>query len=609
MAIYKIKSFQTQLFGPWTVHRNSLDAVVSAFLFLSLWFLCYDISWAIESDLVWSSFLGGSFKDFGYDVAVDNSGVYVTGHTESADFPTTAGAFDETLNDNGDAFATKLNPMGSNIVYSTFLGGGGWDEGYGIALDGGGGVYVTGCTRSVDFPITSGALDTILGGPSDVFVVKLEAMGGALFFSTLLGGSGDEVGFRIVAQRSGKVYVTGITESVDFPGTEGEIVTNHRGGKDVFVTRFNTLGNALDYATLLGGVENEFGWGIDVDGSGSAYVTGYTESADFPTTINSFDATFNGFSDVFIARLNPQGSLLEYSTFLGGSFRDAARSVVVDGSGSAYITGYTNSFDFPTTPEAFDTAQDFSNYNAFLAKLTPDGSDLVYSTFLEGEEKESGYGITVDDSSNAWVVGFTESPFFPTTPGAFDESHNGGRDVFVARLNGKGSSLDYSTFLGGMGDDYGWDIFLHGVNEAYVTGYTLSADFPTIAGVFDETHNHSEDAFVTRLCLRGLVPVDPTGPVEALPVIYMLHQNYPNPFNATTEICYAIPKDGHVVLSIFNSLGQKVRTLVDSEQRAGEHVIVWNGRDNMDQDVASGLYFCRMRTGKFTQTVKMMLVK
>lgn len=610
MAISELKSFPGQFFGNRTVHRNSLDAVAGAFLFLSLWCFCYGLSWADETDLIWSSFLGGSLRDSGYDVALDSTGsVYVTGYTESVDFPIRAGVFDETYNNNGDAFVTKLNPTGSDFVYSTFLGGFGWDESAGIALDGRDGVYVSGYTWSEDFPVTSGALDTTLGGPSDAFVMKLEAMGGALVYSTYLGGSGDDGGFRIAARRSGEVYVTGITESADFPSSAGAIAANHGGGVDAFVVRLNASGSALGYATLLGGAENDYSWGIAVDASGSAFVTGYTYSSDFPTTQGVFDVSFNGISDVFVARISPQGSMLEYSTFLGGSFRDAARSIVVDGSGSAYITGYSNSFDFPTTPGAFDPTLDFFNYNVFLSKLSPTGRDLVYSTILEGEKRDSGFGIAVDDSNSAWIVGFTESQFFPTTAGAFDESHNGGRDVFVAKLDREGSSLDYSTFLGGMGDDYGWDIFLHGLDEACVTGYTLSMDFPTTTGAFDETHNNSEDAFVTWLRLRGLVPVDPTGPVEALPGIYMLYQNYPNPFNANTEICYGIPKDGHVVLSIFNSLGQGVRTLVDSEQRAGEHVVVWDGRDDMRQDVASGLYFCRLRAGEFTKVVKMMLVR
>jgi hypothetical protein len=605
-----MKSFPRQFFGDRIVHRNSLHAVAGALLLLSLWFFCYGLSWADETDLVWSSFLGGSLRDSGYDVALDSTGsVYVTGYTESADFPIRAGAFDETYNNNGDAFVTKLNPTGSDFVYSTFLGGFGWDEGGGIDLDGKGGVYVSGYTCSEDFPITSGALDTTLGGPSDAFVMKLEAMGGALVYSTYLGGNGDDGGFRIAARRFGEVYVTGITESADFPSSAGAIAATHGGGIDVFVVRLDASGSALGYATLLGGGENDYSWGIAVDASGRAYVTGYTYSSDFPTTLGVFDISFNGISDIFVARISPQGSLLEYSTFLGGSFRDASRSIAVDGSGSAYITGYTNSFDFPTTPEAFDPTLDFFNYNAFLTKLTPSGRALVYSTILEGEKRDSGFGIAVDDSNNAWIVGFTESVFFPTTAGAFDESHNGGRDVFVAKLDGEGSSLDYGTFLGGMEDDYGWDIFLHGMDEACVTGYTLSMDFPTTTGAFDETHNYSEDAFVTRLCPRGLVPVDPASPVEVLPESYILYQNYPNPFNVSTEICYGIPKDGHVVLSIFNSLGQRVRALVDVEQRAGEHVIVWDGRDDQRQDVASGLYFCRLRAGEFTQTVKMILLK
>jgi hypothetical protein len=387
---------------------------------------------AAGSALDYATFLGGSGHDYGYGIAVDGSGAaYATGSTWSSDFPTTPGAFDTTHSGYEDAFVVKLNAGGSALAYATFLGNG---PALGIAVDASGAAYVTGYTDSSYFPTTPGAFDTTYNGSSDAFVAKLNAAGSALDYATFLGGSSGDVGIGIAVDGSGAAYVTGYTYSSYFPTTPGAFDTTHSGYEDAFVVKLNAGGSALDYATFLGGNNYDGGSSIAADGSGAAYVTGQTSSSDFPTTPGAFDTTYNGSSDAFVAKLNAAGSALDYATFLGGSSGDAGSSIAVDGRGAAYMMGLTASDDFPTTPGAFDTTYNGSEYDAFVAKLNAAGSALDYATFLGGSSRDEGEGIAVDGSGAAYVTGSTFSDDFPTTPGAFDTSGNGHCDAFVVKL-------------------------------------------------------------------------------------------------------------------------------------------------------------------------------
>ena len=465
----------------------------------------YDASRPLVIDpvLVYSTFLGGVLSDEGRDIAVDASGnAYVTGLTDSLDFPTTTGAFDTTHNGGfDDVFVTKLNPTGSALVYSTFVGGSGIDLALGIAVDTSGSAYVTGRTGSLNFPTTVGAFDTTHNGVFNAFVTKLNPSGSALVYSTFLGGLSFDQANDIAVDASGSAYVTGETFSPDFP-TASAFDSTTNGESEAFVTKLNPAGSALVYSTFLGGSSGDFGRGIAVDTSGSAYVTGATFSPNFPTTAGAFDTTHNGSSDVFVTKFNPSGSApLVYSTFLGDSDDDVGSGIAVDASGSAYVTGETKSPNFPTTVGAFDTTHN-GELDVFVTKLNPSGSaPLVYSTFLGGSGIDSGRGIAVDKSGSAYVSGFTNSPNFPTT----DAVYNGGNDAFVTKLNPSGSApLVYSTFLGGSGDDIGLGIAVDTVGSAYVTGGASSPNFPTTVGAFDTTHNGpgplvSVDAFVTKL--------------------------------------------------------------------------------------------------------------
>ena len=263
------------------------------------------------------------------------------------------------------------------------------------------------------------------------------------------------------------------------------------------MTKLNRSGSALVYSTFLGGTGADSGSGIAVR-DGNAYVTGQTDSVDYPTTPGTFDRTFNGLNrDAFVTKLNATGSALRYSTYLGGDGNDAGFDIAVRGD-NAYVTGFTAAFNYPTTPGAFDTTLNTVARDAFVTKLNAAGSALIYSTYLGGSSADDGNGIAVDTRGRAYVAGFTGSTDFPTTPGAFDTTLNGG-DTFVTKLNASGSALDYSTFLGGAGDDLGFGIAVDGSGSAYVTGFTNSTDYPTTRGAFDRTFNGGGDAFVTKL--------------------------------------------------------------------------------------------------------------
>jgi hypothetical protein len=484
----------------------------------------------IDPVLVYSTFLGGVRNDQGRDIAVDASGnAYVTGFTDSFDFPTTVGAFD-TIGDSQDVFVTKFNPSGSALVYSTFLGGSGSDFGLGIAVDTSGSAYVTGASIASNFPTTIGAFDTTHNGSFDGFVTKLNPSGSALVYSTFFGGLSLDEADDIALDASGSAYVTGQTFSSDFPTTVGATDTTFNGEIDVFVTKLNPSGSALVYSTFLGGNSSDAGLAIALDSSGNAYVTGFTFSTNFPTTVGAFDVTHNGSfdgfvrSDAFVTKLNLSGSALVYSTFLGGTSTESGLGIAVDTSGSAYVTGDTSSFDFPTTVGAFDTTYNGEG-DVFVTKLNPSGAaPLVYSTFLGGSDNDTGRGIALDTSGTAYVAGRTRSFNFPTTVDAFDTTYNGEGDVFVTKLNPSGSApLVYSTFLGGSSNDFAFDIAVDTFGSAYVTGDTASPDFPTTAGAFDTTHNGatSIDAFVFKLSTVGiaatlnLTPPADTNPVDA----------------------------------------------------------------------------------------------
>ncbi len=468
----------------------------------------YDDQYPLVIDpLIYSTYLGGSGSDQGYAIAVDNDGnAYITGYTTSTDFPTTPGAFQLSFAGNRDAFVTKLNATGTALVYSTYLGGSDFDQGWSIAVDSAGNAYVTGITFSRDFPTTPGAFQMMNNGLANAFITKLNAAGTALVYSTYLGGDGLDQGSGIAVDNAGNTYVTGYTVFSNFPTTVGAFQTMNNGLGDAFVTKLNPTGSVLVYSTYLGGTNLDQGLSIALDSTGSAYITGVTQSADFPITPTAFQSTFTGFANAFVTKFNPTGSVLIYSTFLGGSDNNSGASIAVDNGGNAYVTGFTNSTDFPTTPGAYRTTYN-GDSDAFVTKVNPIGTALVYSTYLGGTDVDQGLGITVDDTGNAYVTGATQSDDFPTTICAFDRTFNGVIDAFVTKIDPTGTRLINSTYLGGTGFDQGYGIALDSAGNAYVTGLTISTDFPTNPDAFDTTFNGIQDAFVTKISFPPDVPL------------------------------------------------------------------------------------------------------
>lgn len=464
--------------------------------------------------LLYGTFLGGVDTDWAGNIALDNNGrAVITGWTSSLDFPTTYGAFGVAQSgNNDDVFIARFAADGSTLDYIALLGGGGDDAGLGLSLSAEGHAIITGGTASTNFPTTPGAFDTNHNGFEDAFVAQLSPLGSELVYATYLGGSAWDYGHDLIVNVDGSTTVVGITYSINFPTTPGAFDTSYNSNAglpgDAFVVQLNPNGSNLIYSTYLGGTDSDQARSVALDTTGNATILGYTSSTDFPTVLNAFDISYNGgSSDVFVARLNSNGSSLLYGTYLGGSGEDRGMSLGLAANGHTILTGLTSSIDFPITLGAFDTSYGGGSNDAFVARLSLNDSNLVYSTFLGGSGSDIARDIAVAEDGSVAITGSTVSTDFPTTPNSFDTGYNGGSyDAFVARLDSGGSNLLYGAFLGGSsgtygGGDSGQAIAVDTAGIATIFGYTYSTDFPTTIGAFDTTHNGFGDAFVAQMTL------------------------------------------------------------------------------------------------------------
>ncbi len=400
--------------------------------------------------------------------------------------------------------ALVIDPV---LVYSTYLGGNGSDFGEGIAVDGSGNVYVAGFTTSTNFPSATRVPTGTAGGGGDAFVIKLNTVGNTLLYSAYIGGAADDATRDLAIDSLGNAYLTGQTQSSNFPtlnaaqpnfggGTCGS-VSNPRPCADAFVAKLNAAGSALVYSTFLGGSGEDIAFGIAVDSSNNAVVAGQTASTNFPL-LGPVRNTNAGGTDAFVTKYNSTGAL-SYSTYLGSQGDDAAQAVAVDATGAAYVVGYTGSTNFPTQAPLQPASG--GNRDAFVSKLNPGGTALVYSTYLGGNADDIGYGVAVDSSNNVYLSGVTNSPNFPTLNPA-QMTYGGGSDAFVTKINAAGSALVYSTFLGGSGDDFGSRVVVDATFNAHVTGNTFSTNFPLI-NIVPGTAGSGSDAFVVKLNPAG----------------------------------------------------------------------------------------------------------
>ena len=388
------------------------------------------------------------------------------------------------------------------LVFSTFLGGAGNDNAYGIAVDNTGQVYVAGETSSLDFP-TNNPLQATRAGLGDAYIAKLAADGSALIYATYLGGSGGETALSIAVDGTGHAYVTGETGSPDFP-TKNAVQPIHGNGNspfaDAFVVKLAPDGSNLAYATFLGGLGHDVGRNIAVDATGQAYLTGITSSLDFPTTVTAFQSTRPGDNNAFVVKLTQDGSALAYATYLGGSSIDVGNDIAIDEAGQATVTGSTGSTDFPTQNPLQPVL--LGSSDAFVAQLTADGSALTFSTYLGGSDSDGGVGIAVDGSGQVYITGYTSSPDFPTKNPAQPSYGNGRGDAFVAKLASDGSALTFATFLGGTGFEEAGNIAVDREGHAWITGSTFSPDFPTANPLQPALHSNV-NVFVTEFLTDG----------------------------------------------------------------------------------------------------------
>lgn len=451
----------------------------------------------IDPCLSFWTYLGGAQEDIAFALTVDGAGnAYLAGKTFSLDF-SIVHPYQNLKAGDYDGFVTKLTRgVDSNgeffaIDYSTYLGGELGDAIYGIAVDAYGAVYVTGETGSKGFPITSNAFDNKIGGNTDAFLAKLSANGSTLLYSTYLGGGGPDRAYAVAVSGGGQAYITGETLSSNFPITPGAAFGDSQGGMDAFVAKFNPSLNgplSLVFSTYLGGNGDEAGLGIALDAAGNAYVTGQTPSVNFPTFGAGVGTSLEGPSDAFAAKLKADGKALVYSAYVGGFGEETGHGIAVDGSGNAYVTGETNSS---------------GNLDAFVSKLTANGAQ-IYFTRVGGSGADKAYSIAVDGLGNACIAGETNSPDLPVTDSS---SYSASTDAFVAKIAADGKAIGLLSFLGGEGSDGAFAIALYGTPaQIYASGYTDSA--PGEIDGADETYSGGLDAFLA-LVLDGDEDGDP----------------------------------------------------------------------------------------------------
>ncbi len=449
----------------------------------------------IDPACVYSTFLGGSLSDGGVGIAADAAGnAYVAGYTFSSDFPIVNAGVD--VGYTGDIFVSKMTPDGSALVYSTYIGSraGNYEAVDGITVDKEGAVYVTGHTMSGDFPTTPGVFQARrTGGGYNAFVVKLSPDGSRLVYSTFVGGKGPDIPRGVAVDRQGEAFIAGETQSPDFPATLSYKAPPDNSWR-TFLTRLNADGTGLIYSLIFPEADRP---ALAVDHEGNAYLTGRAISQHLPTTPGAFQPFKNREYNAcaFLAKFDGLGALA-YCTYLGGTKtgdNETGQGIAVDDAGEAIVVGDTVADDFPTQSAAQPRKANASGYNddAFVAKFSADGRDLIFSTYLGGRGYEHARGVALDEHGNAWVTGSTLSPDFPVK-NAFQPVYGGGydirgqntplnfersRDAFVTEFSPDGALL-FSTYLGGSESDEGTAIAADLSGHIYVTGATASENFP-----------------------------------------------------------------------------------------------------------------------------------
>ncbi|MBI5234879.1 MAG: SBBP repeat-containing protein [Deltaproteobacteria bacterium] len=385
--------------------------------------------------LISTAFIGGSGEDYAYAVALDPSGnVYVAGATASPDFPVSGTPYDKSHNNGYDAFVSKFTPDLSTLEASSLIGGAGDDFAYALAINSTGGVYVAGRTGSSDYPVSWMPYDGRYNGGYDAFVSKFTPDLSTLEASSFIGGADYDRAYALAIDQTGSVYVAGRTASADYPTTVASFDKSYNGGSDAFVSKLDGALSNLIASTFIGGGDNDYGAAIAIDNAGNVYVAGATASSDYPSSGAPYNGTFNGGYDAFISKFDAGLASLQTTTFLGGSGYDYATTIAIDRNDEVIVAGYTNSSDYPTTADSYDSSHN-GGYDVFISMLDNRLSTVSASTFMGASGYDYAAATAIDVNGDVYIAGYTYSPAYPVADGAYGQGLNGDlNDVFVSKL-------------------------------------------------------------------------------------------------------------------------------------------------------------------------------
>jgi len=467
-------------------------------ILLALLMLCTQAH-AQKSALLWGTYFGGDTTTANNGIVTDNSGnVYITGYTYNTKQIATKGAY-QTKGDsiNGDAFLAKFSSSG-NLLWATYFGGGGEENGVGIAIDKSNNIYITGNTTSSSDIATSNAYQTSFagGGPNgDAFLAKFSSSGN-LLWATYFGGNGDDQGIGIAIDTSGKIYISGLTESKSGIATSGAYQTSYGGGDyDAFLAKFNSSGNLL-WATYFGGDNYDDCYGVATDAFDNAYITGTTLSTTHIATSGAYQTSGDSINGVvFLTKFNSSGNLL-WATYYGDS--SGGGGVATDKSGKIYITGLTSGTSNIATSGAYQTSYGGGVYDAFLAKFSQSGN-LLWATYFGGSGDDEGVEVAIDTAGSIHTSGWTTSTSGISTSGAYQTFHaGGGYNTYLAKFSSQGSLLWSSYFGGSGGDNYGGTLAIDIFNNVYIDGLTSSTSGITTSGAYQFSYGGYGNGFLAK---------------------------------------------------------------------------------------------------------------
>ncbi len=449
----------------------------------------------IDPIVSYSSYIGGSSDDGGLDIeALADQTAILVGYTASNNFPKLLGLDTSYNGAPNDIFVSKISATGNSFVYSSYIGGSLDDVATSVTSDGSGNIYITGYTTSTNFPTVS-PIDGSHNTDWDIFVLKLNATGSALNFSTYIGGSNKDRGDEIILDNLGNLYLTGFTRSTNFPVTASAYDTSANGSWDAFALKINAAGSSITYATYLGGSVDDFGYALAVDTAGNCFVAGQTSSTDFPTA-SAYQAATGGSVDGFFTKLAASGSSLVFSSYFGGNQGDWIEALQLDPLNKVYLCGVASSTNFPIVG-AYDNSYNGGGGDCFASRLSASGLALQFSTFIGGTGFDRPTAMILDDTLRINLVGYTQSNDYPTM-NAIDGSPDS-TDVIITRLSPTGNALQFSTYLGGTAIDYAYSVdFLASEQTLYLTGTTNSINYPDLFQI-PSARGTGYDVFATQI--------------------------------------------------------------------------------------------------------------